>query len=175
VQEGAEKVLRGRGLAISVTPATATLPPFGAVTFALSVMSNMVGMYEDELECVVGDAPAKRFVARAGVAGSPLHVQKEAVLVPGLYTRNSTATALSFGAVPAGVQVSRSFSVFNLSSFQVSLELRLEVFERDPDKPWTRSSLQVQPDGSVRLAIRCAHVHSAANAGSKPARPRRSL
>jgi hypothetical protein len=46
-----------------------------------------------------------------GVEGTPLLVQRERVLLPGLYPEGKAATRLSFGALPAGVPQQRTFWV----------------------------------------------------------------
>lgn len=161
MQEVAESVLNNRGMAISITPPTATLPPFGTARFTLKLMSNMIGTYEDILECTVGTETPKQFIIRAGIIGSPVHLQKEASLVKGLFVRNSTQTRVEFGIVPKGVQVTRSVSVFNLCSFEVSIAFHLEVFERNPLNGWTTSQLHVQQDDSVALTIRYIGAHQA--------------
>jgi hypothetical protein len=154
LQEAAESVLDNRGMAISVFPPTATLPPFGTARFTLKLMSNMIGTYEDILECTVGAESAQRFLIRAGIIGSPVHLQKEASMIKGLFVSNCTHTRVNFGVVPKGVQVTRSVSVFNLSSFEVAIAFNLEVLERHPQHAWTTSQLHVLPDNTVELTIR---------------------
>lgn len=148
-------MLNNRGMAISITPQQATLPPFGTARFTLKLMSNMIGTYEDILECNVGAEAPRKFLICAGIIGSPVHLQKEAALVKGLFVRNSTESRVDFGIVPKGVQVTRSVSVFNLSSFEVAIAFRLEVFQCSPQHGWTTSHLRVQPDDTVALTIRC--------------------
>jgi hypothetical protein len=150
-------------MAISVCPTRNTLPPFGTARFKLQLMSNMIGTYEDILECTVGTTEPQQFLIRAGIIGSPVHLQKEASLVKGLFVSNSTHARVSFGIIAKGVQSTRSVSVFNLSSFKVAIAFKLEVFERHPQRPWTTTQLHVRPDGSVALTIRYFHVHSNSN------------
>lgn len=149
-------MLSNRGMAISITPPTATLPPFGTARFTLKLMSNMIGTYEDILECIIGTQAPQKFLIRAGIIGSPVHLQKEASLVKGLFVSNSTQSRVDFGIVPKGVQVTRSVSAFNLSSFEVAVAFHLEVFQRAPLEwnSWTTSKLHVQPDDFVALTIR---------------------
>lgn len=143
-------------MAISITPRTAVLPSFGTVTFTLKLMSNMIGTYEDILECCVGAQPPQQFLVRAGIIGSPVHLQKEASLVRGLNVWNQTRAKVGFGIVPKGVQVTRAVSVFNLSCFEVAIAFHLEVFERSQERPWMNAQLQVQPDESISLNLRYA-------------------
>ena len=159
LQEVAESVLNNRGMAISIMPQQATLPPFGTARFTLKLMSNMIGTYEDILECRIGTEAPDKFRIRAGIIGSPVHLQKEASLVKGLFVRNSTQSKVDFGIVPKGVQVTRSVSVFNLSSFEVGIAFHLEVFERSPLHDWTSSHLHVRPDDTVALTVRCDCFH----------------
>lgn len=62
----------------------------------------------------VGPLPDKQIPVRVGVAGTPLAVQRERVLVSGLKARGELwRTRMDFGALPLGVQLSKTFYVFN--------------------------------------------------------------
>ncbi len=60
----------------------------------------------------VGELPSKDIPVRVGVAGTPLVVQKERVLVKGLRGR-AWRTGIEFGQLPLGVDLERTFYVFN--------------------------------------------------------------
>lgn len=63
----------------------------------------------------VGDLAAKEIPVLVGVAGTPLVVQPERVLVRGLRERQ-WRTALDWGQLPRGVEASKSLYVFNTGS-----------------------------------------------------------
>jgi hypothetical protein len=62
--------------------------------------------------------PATNIPVRVGVVGTPLLVQRERVLTKGLRARQ-WRTSLEFGQVPTGVQLQKTFYVFNTGSLGV--------------------------------------------------------
>ncbi len=64
----------------------------------------------------MGDLPLRRIPVRVSVEGTPLLVQRERVLLPGLYPEGKAATRLRFGSLPAGVLQQRTFWVSCLHS-----------------------------------------------------------
>jgi hypothetical protein len=59
----------------------------------------------------VGDLPLTRIPVRVGVVGTPLLVQRERVLLPGLHPDGKASTSLPFGVLPAGAPQQRTFWV----------------------------------------------------------------
>lgn len=152
-----KQALGARGLAFALDLSSATLEPFGEVRCRVRCSNDMVGDYLDHLHCAVGALPHTTFVLRAGVTGSPVHVQAEANLVPGLRAGASPHTQLCFGAVPKGVAVTKAFSVFNTSSFRVGLDFRVRTYQTDPAH--RAASVQLVPHaGGVLVRIRCGSL-----------------
>lgn len=86
-----------------------------------------------------------------------VHVQREAAFISGLHKQVSTTTRIDFGAVPQEIPVTRSFYVFNQSSFDVDLQLGVHTWEKQPGARLVDVGLQVQADGHVMLLARCSH------------------
>ena len=161
MQASSKRALGAKGLAFALEPTSATLEPFGEVRCRVRCSNDMVGDYLDRLHCAVGTLPLKTFVLRAGVTGSPVHVQAEANLVPGLHAVVRSRAALRFGAVPQGVPVTKAFSVFNTSSFHVDLAFRVKAYQTDPAEKAARVSLALKASGGVSVDIRCAkHIRT---------------
>lgn len=86
-----------------------------------------------------------------------VHVQREAAFISGLHKQVSTTTRIDFGAVPQEIPVTRSFYVFNQSSFDVDLQLGVHTWEKQPGARLVDVGLQVQADGHVMLSARYSH------------------
>jgi hypothetical protein len=73
---------------------------------------------------------------RIGVSGTPLVVQNERVLVKGLRGR-TWRTNVEFGQLPVGIQLEKTFYVFNTGGLDMKLAWQLMRFqdERDCDRP----------------------------------------
>lgn len=119
-------------------------------------MNNMVGEYLDTLHLAVGDLPVRDIVVRAGVAGTPVHVQQAANLIPGLQKELSRSMRLAFGAAPCGVRVTKQFHVFNTACFDMEIDLRVVTYETRADQRQVETALEVDGSGALRLACRCA-------------------
>ena len=156
LQDVAKRLLGDKGLAISVTPASAKLDPFGEARFLIRCVNNMCGEYTDVLHCMVGHLPDQEVLVRAGVIGTPVHVQLEGNFIRGLHSQIVHATRLGFGEVPRSVGSTKHFHMFNTSCFDVDVDLRVWVFESDLQKDWVTVSLVVSNDDTVAVNIRYA-------------------
>lgn len=85
-------------------PATIMLQRRVPILLQVSCFNDMCGDYFDMLHVRVGDQPSKDIPVRVGVAGTPLVVQKERVLVKGLGGR-AWRTDLDFGELPQVCQL----------------------------------------------------------------------
>ncbi|GLC49027.1 hypothetical protein PLESTB_000174500 [Pleodorina starrii] len=128
LQEEAEQALGNKGLAVSVLPPETTLAPWSRKVLAISCFNDMCGAYMDMLHVKVGDQPTRDIPVLVGVAGTPLAVQRERVLVRGLRDRAAWRTSLAWGQVPLGVQQSKTFYVFNTGSLDMHLSWQLRRF-----------------------------------------------
>ncbi|GIM02972.1 hypothetical protein Vretimale_7763, partial [Volvox reticuliferus] len=128
LQEEAEQALGNKGLAVSVLPPETTLAPWSRKVLAITCFNDMCGAYMDMLHVKVGDLPTRDIPVLVGVAGTPLVVQRERVLVRGLRDKATWRTALSWGHVPLGVEQSRTFHVFNTGSLDMHLAWELRRF-----------------------------------------------
>ncbi|KXZ45748.1 hypothetical protein GPECTOR_51g734 [Gonium pectorale] len=127
LQHEAEQVLGSKGLAVSVTPPETTLGPWSRRVLSVSCFNDMCGAYMDMMHVKVGDLASRDIPVLVGVAGSPLVVQRERVLVRGLGGR-TWRTALEWGAVPRGTEQQRTFYVFNTGSLAMHLSWQLLRF-----------------------------------------------
>ncbi|EFJ49783.1 hypothetical protein VOLCADRAFT_104231 [Volvox carteri f. nagariensis] len=128
LQEEAEQALGNKGLAVSVIPPETTLAPWTRKVLAISCFNDMCGAYMDMLHVKVGDLATRDIPVLVGVAGTPLVVQRERVLVRGLRDKATWRTSLAWGHVPLGVQQSRTFHVFNTGSLDMHLSWELRRF-----------------------------------------------
>ncbi|KAJ3345132.1 Deleted in lung and esophageal cancer protein 1, partial [Kappamyces sp. JEL0680] len=72
VLEAMKRILSdGRGAAFHAVPSSGVIPPWGEVTIKVKSYNNLVGIYEDWLECHVGNI-TKRLPVRLGVVGIPI-------------------------------------------------------------------------------------------------------
>jgi hypothetical protein len=156
VQGRERRCLGSKGLAIALHPAEAVLEPFSEVWCRISCINDMVGEYLDHLHCAVGSQDPVVFAVRAGVVGSPVHVQAERTLIQGLHERVCAEGRLDFGNVPQNVPHVKSFSVFSTSSFRVDVAFYVRVFEKDPQQKPCSVCLRRQADGKVAVLIRYA-------------------
>lgn len=69
---------------------------------------------------------------RVGVAGTPLVVQKERVLIKGLRGRQ-WRTSLEYGQLPLGVPQDKTFFVFNTGGLDMRLTWSFMRFQDDSD------------------------------------------
>ncbi|KAJ9523120.1 hypothetical protein QJQ45_023889 [Haematococcus lacustris] len=134
LQQQAEQVLGSKGLAVSVQPPSAQLPAWSRVVLKLSAFNDMCGDYFDTLHVQVGSLPVRNFPVRIGVTGTPLVVQKERVLTRGLQQRSAQwHTDLAFGQLPAGVQLTKTFYVFNTGALDMHLSWTFMRYQDDSD------------------------------------------
>ncbi|GFH06117.1 uncharacterized protein HaLaN_00694, partial [Haematococcus lacustris] len=134
LQQQAEQVLGSKGLAVSVQPPSAQLPAWSRVVLKLSAFNDMCGDYFDNLHVQVGSLPVRDFPVRIGVTGTPLVVQKERVLTRGLQQRSAQwHTDLAFGQLPAGVQLTKTFYVFNTGALDMHLSWTFMRYQDDSD------------------------------------------
>ncbi len=76
----------------------------------------------------MGDLPVRQVPVRVQVVGSPLLLQKERVLLPGLRNRiQQQSMRLAFGQLPAGVELERQFWVFNAGCMDMDLAWQLNA------------------------------------------------
>jgi hypothetical protein len=156
VQGSERRCLGSKGLAIALHPAEAVLKPFSEVWCRISCINDMIGEYLDHLHCALGSQDPVVFAVRAGVVGSPVHVQAEKTLMQGLHDRVCAVGRLEFGQVPQNVPHVKSFSVFNMSSFRVDIAFSVRVFEKDPEQKPCSVCLRRQEDGKVAVLIQYA-------------------
>jgi len=140
LQEESEQVLGAKGLAVSVTPPESTLEPWSRLVLQVSCFNDMCGDYFDMLHVKVGELPCRDVPVRVGVAGTPLVVQKERVLVKGLRGR-TWRTGLEFGQTPAGVQLQKTFYVFNTGGLDMHVSWQFMRYQDDLD--CTRPDAQI--------------------------------
>ena len=84
-----------------------------------------------------------------------VHIQREAVLIRGLHDSIRTTTRVDFGSVPQNIEVTRTFSAFNQSGFEVDIDFTVHVWEKRPGTRWVDVDLLMQVDGHVKVAARC--------------------
>jgi hypothetical protein len=145
--------LGSKGLAIVLEPAEALLEPFSEVWCHITCINNMIGEYLDRLYCAVGGMDPVVFALRVGVVGSPIHVQAEKSLLPGLHNHVCATGRIDFGRVQQNTPLVRSFSVFNTSSFKIDIAFHVRVFEKDPSKRLCSVSLQSQANGKIAVLL----------------------
>jgi hypothetical protein len=156
-QEEASTSLGNKGLAMSVTPPESTMEPWSRLVLTVSAFNDMCGDYFDLLHVKVGDALCKDIPVRMGVAGTPLVVQKERVLIRGLKARR-WRTNLDYGELPVGTDADKTFYVFNTGSLDMHLSwvfqrfLDQDEYDADPDLQLVDISLRTESDG-VKLSI----------------------
>eukprot|EP00798_Chlamydomonas_sp_ICE-L_P024309 gene24309-9913_t len=113
INEDSEEVLGAKGIAINVGPPVSTLGPWSRLELPMACFNDMCGDYFDML-----------------------HIKRDRVLIKGLKDR-CWRTNLEFGEIPVGVELEKTFYVFNTGGLDMHLSWEFRRFqdESDFDRP----------------------------------------
>ena len=121
----------GHGACFELLPASGHLRPWGQVTVAVSVHSNMWGLYEDMLVSELDGLPPVQLPLAVGVVGLPLRLHDATV---GLTSRQ-TPPLLSWAPAAIGAApIQKTIRVMNNGSAEAQLTWAL-VHVPDPNRP----------------------------------------
>lgn len=160
MQEQAWAALAGQPFAILLDKHNAVVKPFSTLQLRLCCLSSCPGTYTSQLRFAIGTLPVRTFGIRAGICGTAVHVQSAGNLVAGLNTANTSSLVLPNGGVPRGVQITRCFGLFNVTSEEVDIELQLKTVPQWPQLKNIAVDIKPQSGGRSAVHLRYAHLAS---------------
>lgn len=145
-QEAQQMLEGGKGVGITCSAYTGTVPAWGEVEIRVDLYSDMCGVFRDRLIVEVMGLPAVHIPVVAKLTGSPVQIEGSTL---GLNLMGETPS-LDFGDVLVnGLSQSRSLRVSNSSPWPVALDWKM--LEAAPAAQGNLVSLasRVTPDGRV--------------------------